>query len=173
MNETSIEVFLHGNGRPSVVTARLGETLKEVLQRAEALPVHGQFVFVGESDDALRQPDDEEDTCEPVDIDLTLEELSVDTRKHVHTRAAHRIEVTVHFNGQHHKRRFAPSTAIATVTAWAKGRFHIDAGAGADLVLAQRPGGEQPRPDVHLGELLSPGAHALDFDLVREITPQG
>ncbi|QKL60738.1 hypothetical protein HI808_03205 [Ralstonia solanacearum] len=173
MKEMSFEFFLHGNGRPTTVAARLDETLKEVLQRAGALPDHGQFVFVGESEEALHQPEAEADACDPANLELTLEQLGLHTHKHVHTRAVHRVEVTVHFNGQQHKRRFGPSTTIATVTTWAKRRFHIDPSAGAELVLAQRPTGEHPRPDVHLGELLSPGSHTLEFDLVREITPQG
>jgi hypothetical protein len=172
MKEMSLDLFLHGHGRPQVVTARLDETLKGVLARLDALPSEGQFVFIGEVDEAIHNPDSEADAHEPVNIELTLEQLELHKHKHVHTRTVHHVEVTVFFNG-HQKRQFSPATTIATVTAWAKQRFKIDPSAGADLVLAIRPGGEHPRPDEHLGELLAPGSHVLEFDLVREVTPQG
>ncbi len=172
MKEMSLELFLHGNGHPQVVPARLDETLREVLARYDALPGEGQFVFIGEADEAIHHPDADSDVHEPVNIDLTIEQLELHKHMHVHTRAVHRIEVTVYFNG-HHKRRFSPATTIATVTAWAKKRFQIDPSAGADLILSLRPNGKQPRPDEHLGELLTSGSCELEFDLVREITPQG
>jgi hypothetical protein len=40
-------------------------------------------------------------------------------------------------------------------------------------VLALRPDGTHPRPEQHLGELLKPGSKSVEFDLVREVTPQG
>lgn len=173
MNDASFEFFLHGKNQPQVIAANAGETLKEVLTRLDALPGEGQFVFVGEAEDAVHNPDAEADGHEPANIDLSLEQLELRKLKHVHTRAVHRVQVTVHFNGAHHKRRFSPATTIATVTAWAKNRFHVDPSGGADLVLALLPSKEIPRADVHLGELLKPGTDTLEFDLVREITPQG
>ncbi|MGF6601789.1 hypothetical protein P3T23_006540 [Paraburkholderia sp. GAS448] len=172
MNEMSLDVFLHGSGRPQVVNTRLGETLRELLVRCDALPGEGQFVFIGEVDEAIRLPDADADTHEPVDLELTIEQLELHKHKHVHTQSVHRVEVTVFFNG-HHKRRFSPATTIATVTTWAKKRFNIDPSAGADFVLALRPTGQHPRPNEYLGELLEPGCHALEFDLVKEVTPQG
>lgn len=172
MKTMTLEIFLHGSGHPRAVTARLDETLKEVLARSDALPGDGQFVFIGESDDAIRHIDADADVHESANIELTLEQLDLSKHKHVHTRAVHRVEVTVYFNG-HHKRSFSPAATIATVTAWAKERFHIDPSDGADLVLALRPSGKYPRPDEHLGELLEPGTCALEFDLARELTPQG
>jgi hypothetical protein len=173
MKTEQIEIFVHASGRPQVIAACLTETLKEVLLRIDALPSADQFVFIGECVEAISRPEAEEDMHETAIIELTLEQLELDKHKHVHTRAIHRVEVTVHFNGEHKKRRFSPATTIATVTAWAKERFKIDPSAGADLVLALKPDETQPRPDVHLGELLKPGMHSLEFDLVREVTPQG
>jgi hypothetical protein len=173
MKEMSLELFLHGKGRPQVVTGHSDETLREMLVRFEALPSDGQYVFVGEADEAIQNPDADSDFHKPADLDLSLDMLELDKYKHVHTRAVHRVEVMVYFNASHHKRRFSPATTIATVTAWAKERFHIDRSAGADLVLALRPSGKYPRQDEHLGELLEPGSRELAFDLVREVTPQG
>ncbi len=172
MSKDVIEFFLHGVGKPQVLTASEGESLKDVLARSNALLRDGEVVFVGEPADALDNPDRDEDIQEPVDIDATLHALHVRELRHVHTRAVRRVEVTVHFNGER-KRRFSPATTIATVTEWAKKRFKVDPAAGADLVLALRPTGVHPRPDEHLGELLQPGSSALEFDLVREVTPQG
>lgn len=172
MKEMSLELYLHGKGRPQVVAARLDETLMEVLTRSDALPGAGQFVFIGEVDEAIHHPEADDDHHEPANLVLTLEQLEVSKHKHVHTRAVHRVEVTVFFNGRY-ERRFSPATTIATVTAWAKKRFNIASSDGADLVLALRPTGQHPRPDEHLGELLQPGSHVLEFDLLREVTPQG
>lgn len=172
MESPMIEIFLHGAGRPQVVQGRATETLRDLLGRQDALPAAGEHVFVGEPDDGLRDPDADADMHEPVDIDKTLEALDVSRHRHVHTRAHHRIEVIVRYN-RNVKRRFSPAAAIAVVTAWAKNRLGIDTTDGADLVLILLPGKEQPRPDVHLGELLKPGQHVLEFDLVAEVKPQG
>lgn len=172
MKELTLELFLHGNGQPQVVPARMDETLRELLARHGAAPIDGQFVFVGEADEAVYHPDADSDCHEPANLDLSLEQLELHKLRHVHTKAVHRVEVTVYFNG-HHKHSFSPAATIATVTAWAKKRFNIDPSAGAELVLALKPSGTQPRPDEHLGELLAPGTCELIFDLVREVTPQG
>jgi hypothetical protein len=172
MKAESFEIFVHGSGRPQVTTARPDETLKEVLGRLEAFPLAGQFVFVGEAVDALQHLEAEADAHEVANIELTLEQLELHKHKHVHVSTRHQVEVIVYFNGQH-KRRFSPATTVATVTTWAKKRAHIDPSDGTDLVLALRPNGKHPRPEEHLGELLVSGSHLLEFDLVREVTPQG
>jgi hypothetical protein len=123
--------------------------------------------------DAIHLPNEDTDIHEPIDIDLSIESLALHKHRHVHISAAHRIEVLVYFNGIKHKRRFSPATTIATVTAWAKMRFHVDPKDGADLILALKPSEEHPRPDQHLGELTEQGSCELAFDLAREITPQG
>lgn len=173
MNNETIEFFLHGKGKlPEALTALENETLAEVLARFDALPRDGEVVFVGEADDALHKPDAEEDEHAAAALDQTLKALKVGKLRHIHTRAALRIKVTIHFNGKSRTRRFSPAATVATVITWAKKVFQIDPAGGADLVLALRPTGEQPRPDQHLGEL-RPGARDLEFDLVREQTPQG
>ncbi|MFC6523062.1 hypothetical protein ACFQAT_28255 [Undibacterium arcticum] len=119
MKEESLEIFVHDSGRPQVVTARLDETLKEVLARLGVLPGADQFVFIGEAVEALDHPDADSDVHEAANIELTLEQLELRKHKHVHTLTIHRVEVTVYFNG-HHKRSFSPAATIATVTEWAK-----------------------------------------------------
>ena len=173
MEVEQFEIFVHLGGRPQVTLASMEETLKDVLTRVGALPGPDEYVFVGESVEALHRPDAESDEHEPADIELTLSLLKLGSLKHVHAKTVRRVEVVVNFNGQHKQRRFSPATTVATVTTWAKERFKIDPGAGADYVLAIKATGFQPRPDKHLGELIQPGAHALEFDLVKEVTPQG
>jgi hypothetical protein len=172
MKSEQIELFVHGSGAPQVVAAALNETLKDVLARLSALPGHGEFVFIGESIEVLENPDLEADSHQAVDIELTIEVLQLHKHKHIHTKALHRIEVKVHFNGTR-ERKFSPATTIATVTAWAKKKLGIDPAAGAEYVLQLSRGESQPRPEVHLGELLSEGEHTLEFALVREVTPLG
>jgi hypothetical protein len=173
MDSESMEFYLHGKDKlPEVITALEHETLRAVLSRLEALPREGEVVFVGEAKEALDKPDEAEDDLAPANIDGTMKSLRISELRHVHTRTIHRIEVTVHFNGSR-KRKFSPTATVATVLGWAKKVFKIDPADGADLVLQLRPSKEQPRSDVHLGQLLTPGETTLEFDLVREVTPQG
>jgi hypothetical protein len=173
MNTETIQFYLHGKAKQAeVLTALESETLGAVLAKFDALPGDGQVVFVGEADDALRKPDEEEDEQEPAELAATLNALGLRKLRHVHTRTVRRVGVTVHFNGER-KRRFSPAATVATVLEWAKRVFKIDPASGADLVLSLRPAGTIPRPEQHLGELLAPGSKTLEFDLVREQTPQG
>ena len=101
-----IEHFLHGQGiKPLAVTAAPGDTLREVLIRAE-LVRDGQgdiFVFVGECEEVLKEPveiEDGADQHEPVDIDLTLEVLEIHRHRHVHVHHCRQVAVEVNFGGQ-------------------------------------------------------------------------
>lgn len=169
----TVELFLHGNKHPQVVSARLDETLRDLLVRFNFLSVDEQIVFIGEAEEAIHHPTEESDVHEPANIDSSIESLELHKHKHVHISEVHRVEVTIFYNGSNHKRRFSPAATIATVTTWAKERFHVDPNAGADLILALKPSDEHPRQDQHLGELLEQGSCDLAFNLVREITPQG
>jgi hypothetical protein len=174
MNE-SLQIFLHGAGAPQDHTASATDTLGSFLARLGGLPASDQFVFVGQgaAADDDRDDDADEDAHAPADLALTLADLGIVHRGHVHTRAVRQIAVTVYFNGKDVHRRFSPAAMVARVTAWAKRKLKLDPQGSADLVLALKPSNDQPRPDQHLGELLIPGTCALEFDLVREITPQG
>jgi hypothetical protein len=167
----SVEIFLHGKGAPQVVLALDSLTLREFLVLEDALPRAEEFVFVGQALDECAL--DGDDGHAPASLDFTLVELGILVRGHVHTRTVHRVHVEVFFNGAEQKHRFSPAATVERVTKWAKREFALDPHASADLVLALKPAGTQPRPDEHLGELLPPGTHVLQFDLVREVTPQG
>lgn len=172
MSNTSVDLFIHSSGRPQVIAAELNEILRDVLERHSVLPETEVFVFVGECEEARLNPHGDEDSHEPVDISLTVEMLELHKHHHVHIHSAKRVEVTVNYNGQHHRRSFSPATTIETVTKWAKDRFHIDPVGGADMVL-QQSDGVAPRQDLHLCDLIKPGEHALVFTLAPEVTPQG
>jgi len=174
MKKNTVEFFLHGNGKPQVGSGLDGETLRDVLARLDALPRDGELVFVGEPEDSEfdDESDAEEDSQQPVDVGATLNVLRVRELRHVHTRAVRRIKVQVNFNGKHKDRKFSPAATVARVLKWAKRRFKIDAAAGADYVLQLLPEKTVPRPEEHLGDV-RPGAKVLEFDLVREVTPQG
>jgi hypothetical protein len=173
MKVEQVEIFVYGNGKPQVVEAALTETLRDVLSRIDALPDADGFVFVGECIEAIDHPEAGADMHEAVSIELSIEELELHKHKHVHVGATHRVEVVVRFNGDEKHRHFSPASTIATVTAWAKNRFGIAPGDGGDLVLQLLPHKTQPRPEVHLGELLKPGEHKLEFEMIREVTPVG
>ena len=168
----AIEIFLHGKGKPQVISANDADTLYVVLAAADALPAVGEFVFVGEAFDEHGRGD-AEDTQHPVDLGCSLIDLGLGRHGHVHTRAVHRVDVEVRFNGQEVKHWFSPAATVERATNWAKRRLGLDPKASADLVLILEPTKTQPRPDQHLGELLERGHHSLKFDLIREMTPQG
>ena len=173
MERELFELFLHGNGEPKVIEAAGDELLKEVLARHDALPGEDEFVFVGEADEARCNVEGECDTHAPADLNLTVLELLLPEKQHIHTKTVHSVEVTVNYNGQEPKRHFSPAATVETATVWANSRLHIDDVAGTDLVLELEPSKTIPRIDQHLGDLLMPGERTLEFNLVKEITPQG
>lgn len=168
----SIELFLHGAGRPVVIEAQPSDVLHDVLAKHDALPRQGEFVYIGEVRHARDNPDPEHDEQAPADLALTLKDLGLSVKRHIHTRAPRVIAVTVEFNGQSPHRVFGPHTMVEAVLAWAKHRLHIDPVAGAELVLEMVPSGEVPRMDAYLSDLAH-GSAELTFKLVKEVNPQG
>src|SRR5437868_4769551 len=106
MENHEIQLFLHGQGvKPKVATAARGDTLREVLIRVEMIPEgkDGTFVFVGECDEALKEPADIEEGVDehaPVDINLTLEALELHRHHHVHHHHCRHVAVEVNFGGK-------------------------------------------------------------------------
>lgn len=168
----SVELFLHGAGRPVVIEAQLSDVLHDVLTKHDALPRDGEFVYVGEVRHTKDDPDPKHEEQALVDLALTLMELGFPIKRHIHTRTPRVISVTVEFNGQSPQRDFGPHTTVESVLVWAKHRLHIDPVAGAELVLEMTPGGEVPRMDTYLSDLAH-GCAELIFKLVKEVNPQG
>ncbi len=180
MKSHEIEHFHHGQGiKPKVATAALGDTLREVLIRVEMIEdgKDGIFVFVGECEEALKEPAEVEDGVdehEPVDIDLTLEVLEIHRHRHVHCHHCRHVVVEVNFGGKTKRHRFSPATTIGVVTQWARKKFpNLDPAAAAEYVLQICGTTTQPRSDEHLGELVAATTCSICFDLVKEVTPQG
>lgn len=167
-----IDLYLFGTARPQIVPARLDQPLRDALGKVGIAVQPGQLVFVGEIAEVDNETD--VDTHQPVNVDLTVAEMGLgrDGKRHVHICAAHRIRVTVVFNGQRAERSFSPATNVAAVVAWAKHRFHIDPVAGSKLVLEVEPDHRRPRPNDPLAQVAR-GACELVCTLVCEVTPQG
>ena len=179
MVDQELELFVHGQGRkPQAVRAAAHEMLKDVLIRVGLL-TEGEddvMVFVGESEEALIEPDEVEDGVDqhaPVDVLLTVEILELRRHHHVHIHKCRHVAVEVNFNGRTKRHRFSPATTVGVVTRWARKKFKLDGAAGAEYVLQVCKSAKQPRSDEHLGELVEPPVCSICFDLVKEITPQG
>ena len=174
-----IEQFFHVHGhRPRALLGAPNETLREVLIRLEIHDARGDmFIFVGECDEALREPlgvEDGVDEHAPVDIDLTLEVLEIHRHRHVHRHGCRHIQVEVNFGGKTKRHKFSPATTIDVVAQWARKKFpNADAASIADFVLEVVDTKAQPRLDEHLGELVAASTCSIAFRLVKEITPQG
>lgn len=179
MAMNKLELFLHLPGeRPSVVEAESTETLRTLLRRLNSGQDWGDYlVFVGECDDALKTPEGGEngaDTHVPADIDRTLDDLNLETHRHIHCHCCPKVDTTVHFSGKELNRKFSPATTIEVATRWSCMGLRLDPAAASDFILrlsntTDRP----PRRSQHLGELVYGGECALSFDLVKEIAPQG
>lgn len=168
----SVELFLHGAGRPVVIEAQPSDVLHDVLAKHNALPREGEFVYIGEVRQAKDDLDPENEDHAPVDIAMTIMDLGLPVKRHIHTRAPRVITVTVEFNGQSPHHVFGPNTTVEAVLVWAKHFLHIDPVAGAEMVLEMVPSGEVPRMDAYLSDLAH-GCAELTFKLVKEVNPQG
>lgn len=178
MANSELEFFAHGQGgKPQVIHAAPGDRLRDVLVRAGFLQ-EGEddvLVFVGESEESLHEPTDLEDGTDeqaPVDANLTLEALALHRHHHVHCHRCRHVAVEVNFSGQTKRRKFSPTTTVATVTRWARKKLHLDDAAAAEYVLRLCGTTDQPRLDKHLGELVG-STCSLCLDFVKEVTPQG
>jgi hypothetical protein len=179
MASQEFELFIHGQGeKPSVAVASPHEVLRDVLVRTGFIKEGDRevLVFVGEWDEAVREPDeiqDGEDQHEPVDVLLTIEALELHRHRHVHVHRCKRVAVQVNFTGHTKRHRFSPAATIGVVTLWARKKFGLEGAAGAEFVLRICGSDKQPRPSEHLGELADSRTCTLCFDLVKEVTPQG
>jgi hypothetical protein len=174
-----IELYFHNEGeKPRVIRGKPQETLRDVLVRWEIAETVGDkiFVFIGQCEEALHEPlevEDGADVHEPVDINLTLEVLELERRRHIHRHRCRHVRVEVYFGGETKHHRFSPATTIEVVTRWARRKFKLDGAAGDEYVLQICGTKEQPRSDVHLSQLTKFPDCGLCFNLVKEINPQG
>ncbi len=177
--DETVEIFLHSQGtKPLIVNASLNDSLRGVLIKAETIR-DGQdtvFVFVGECEEALREPIEAEDGADqqaPVDIELALAVLEIHRHHHVHVHHCRHVAVGVNFGGKTKRHRFSPNTTVGIATDWARHKFHLDPAVAGEYVLQVCGSPVQPRSDEHLGDLVQGGTCSLCFDLVKELTPKG
>lgn len=175
MAEEGFDIFVHAQGeKPKVVVAKDGDILRDILIHAGVLRDDDKdvLVFVGEDEDQDGADDGDDDQQDPADPRATVKALDLLRRRHVHCSRCRRIVVEVHFLKDTKTRKFAPSATAGRVTKWARCHFTIDKAAADEYVLQICGTQDQPRPDVHLGELVKKEC-ALCFNLVKEVTPQG
>ena len=171
------ELFLHcQDAKPQIIQAALDETLVDVLRRVGVIDEHqgDLLVFLGESDEALRKPDEPEDRADdhgPVDAKLPIKDLDPQHR-HIHCYCCPDVAVAVNFLDRTEQRKFSSVTTVGVITTWACRKLRLDDAAAADCVLRICGTSEQPRLDKYLGELVQKDC-SLCFDLVKELTPQG
>lgn len=176
MANAKVELFVHcHSAKPKKLSADSNECLRDVMAKAGVVAA-GDLIFVGEWAEALKEPDDVDDgddSHEPIDAGLTLEQLKIRGHDHIHCHKCRRVAVEVNY-GPHTKRhKFSPATTVEVVTKWAKKKFKLDDAAAADLILQKCGTTERPRPNQHLGEIVEAGNCMICFDLVKEVTPQG
>jgi hypothetical protein len=177
--DRDIEHFVHAPGdKPKVAMGAGVDTLREVLIRLKVFEERpdGLHVFVGECVEALKEADEIDDGTDvhaPVDIDLTLAVLEIHRHRHVHVHRCRHVAVAVHFGGKSKRHRFAPNTTVGVATDWARRKFHLDPAVAGEYVLQLAGSPVQPRSDEHLGDLVHGDACAVEFDLVKELTPKG
>ncbi len=174
--EQGVVAYVHCHGRDAVVVdVQVGETVADVLRRAQVATADC-YVFVGESTSALEEPgevDDAEDAMEPVAVERQLQEFVSGGHVHVHCHRCRRIGVTVNYQSESKKHRFAPAIRVETVLAWAKRKFHLTDPDADKLLLQVCQSDQRPRPTQHLGEIVAPGACAICFDLVPHHKVEG
>lgn len=179
MKSNEIEVFVHSTASaPIVAKIAADERLEDFFTNLGLIQSEKDqvFAFVGEGDEALQDESDDpdrEDEAEPVKLKKKVQDLGLKIHDHVHCYRCRKIAVTVHFGSDTKKRKFNPAASIATVTRWARKRFHLNDAAADELVLQICETTVVPRPDQRLGELKEIRDCAICFNLVKEITPQG
>lgn len=67
-----------------------------------------------------------EDTESEIDVTLTLEEVNIRHRGHVHVNRCHEVKVDVTFNGTTKNHTFHPATRVERVFDWATGKDGFD-----------------------------------------------
>ncbi len=174
-----MDIFVHTqSAKPKIISVSAGELLQDVLIREDILK-HGDgdvFIFVGECAEAQSEPLDVEEGVDqqtPTDPSKSIDDLQLELHRHVHVHRCRRVAVGVNFLDKTKQHRFSPATTIGVVTDWARRKFQLDPATSGEYVLQVCGTSQQPRPDVHLGEMVQPSECAVCFDLVKEVTPQG
>jgi hypothetical protein len=161
----SIEISIEGEGLVDIETLVIpkGSKARDVIAgiaKKSNLPLEAAFLF-------------EEDSEEPLDLDLIIDEhRAKSTVHHVHT--AKKIAVVIYYNNKQIEHRFPPSTRVHRVLLWATGRegFSIDPAIAPEMELALHGKTEALPRNAHIGRFVKHG-HTLVLDLIRGVVPNG
>lgn len=160
-----VEVMVEGEGLAEVeiVRVRQGSVVGEIVA---AIAAKSGFAVA----EGLLFVEDEE---EPLDLALVVvKEMS---RKVHHVHRARQIEVAVYYKDQREDRRFSPSARVQRVLDWVNGPdgFKIDSAIAPEMELALHGQTAVLPKNAHIGRFVAHPHHAVEFDLVRGVVPNG
>lgn len=116
-----------------------------------------------------------EDTEDPLDLEMTIDESGIDDRAHLFVGQRHRVDVDVLFNGERHTRTFSASTRVSRVFKWAVGKqaFDLSEADAAEHTLALLANDVVPPGDAHLGSLDDSTPGRVAFALIPKHRYEG
>src|SRR6266702_1805286 len=140
-----MELFSHSAGRedPELIEIHAAAVVRELLVGMEP---NGSVWL--------------EETDEPVELDITVEQADIHHHQHVHRGHCPRVEVAVRFNAERLEHSFGPGTTIRTVYRWISGPegFNLSPYQAAKHVLAVPGADHFLDSGVHIGSLVSRGS---------------
>jgi len=161
----TIDIFFQGENIPQfgTIEADPNRPIGEVC--AEVIAKHGGgdaiVVFV-------------EDADEPVDVVVTVAELSKKGPVKVHFHRCRHVEVSVSYGGQTASKRFGPGATIARIKLWAAvHEFRMTPGDAAEHLLQIKGTTDRPSSSTHVGSMVKCPHCAIVFDLIPHARVQG
>jgi hypothetical protein len=158
-----MEIYVHSAGRedPEIVEVAEATVVREIVSGSNSGDA-AEFVWV-------------EETEEPVDLALTLEQAGIKHRDHVHRGRCRRVDVKVRFNADTKAHDFTPAARMERVLKWATGKsgFDLTPAEAAKHTLAV-PGADHPLdPRVHVGSLVTAPSCEVTLDLLPKARFEG
>ena len=169
----AIEVFIQGGeiSEILVATATPVDSLASVLTALERPIVAKDQTLIFVED--IHCPLDPETALEEL-LPLCLDDDAITPPLRIHVTKCRHVEVSVRFNGEPVKRRFAPGATVGRVHHWAARRaFHLAPRDAAEHVLEVVGTHKRPDRDVHIGSLTGGSACAVEFELVPRKRVEG
>ena len=168
----TIEVFIQGGeiSEILVATASPVDFVARVLAALERpiAPHEELLIFVED----MHGPLDPETTVEEL-LPLCADDEAIVVPLRLHVTKCRHVEVSVRFNGEHAKRRFAPGTTVGRVHHWAARRaFGLSPRDAAEHVL-QIPGTQAPGPRCAHRHADCSAVCSVGFDLVPRKRVEG
>jgi hypothetical protein len=151
-----VEIYLYtaGNEDPELIEIDSAATVRELLAVGDGQGA--ELVMI-------------EETAEPVELDISIEQAGIRHRHHVHRGRCRRVDVRVRYNGDKSS-EFHPVATIRRVFDWATGPdgFNLTPEQKAEHVLAL-PGADHFLDwEVRIGSIVTPGT----CDVVLDLAPK-